>query len=442
MYSDEKLEAPDDLNKHRSIQPNPAMTTVSRHWYSWLISKPFDWISTPLYLGACSSLIYDRNPLGNKNQEFQWWQIGVVVMATLTLLFMDRYEYRYWGEETPKRVALGYFLLRVGLVALISWVNPNEITYFMYVIIPFSALLHFGSLAGIGMAVVTWLAFVSRLVIFPPTSFEVVQPLPFINIFTLCLIFIMTNAYTLLREKASRARAERLLSELEQSQRQVEELAATRERNRLARDIHDSLGHYLTVISVLLGKARVFKEKNPVEAEQALNDARRLANEALQDVRESVKSLRSSQELFSLERNLPLLVAGLQNEQLQIELQINGSEEGVSKQTLMVLYRVAQEGLTNIQRHSQANRVRLQLNFKDHQAELILEDNGQGFDLQNMPSPKSGGYGLRGLQERLEIVGGEFNLESHPGEGTRLVASVAQNSVSLPHEPHFDPAYS
>ncbi|NWJ47009.1 MAG: sensor histidine kinase [Chloroflexi bacterium] len=406
----------------------------SRHWYNWLISKPFDWISTPIYLGACLSLFYDRNFYGSSYHVFEWWQITALVVATFILLAIDRYEYWRWGEEMPMRVATGYFLLRVGLVALISVVNPNEITLFMYLIIPFSALIYFGSGVGIGVGLLTWLIFAIRVLFFATIASEMPRPLPFINIFTICLIFIMTTAYTLRREKSSRTNAERLLKELKQSQRQVEELAATRERNRLARDIHDSLGHYLTVISVLLGKARAFKEKNPAEAEQAVTDARRLANEALQDVRESIKSLRTSQELFSLERKLPVLVANLQNEHLKIELEISGSEAGFSKQVLMVLYRVAQEGLTNVQRHSDASRARLQLKFEVHVAELTLEDNGKGFDLQNLSTGQSSGYGLLGLQERLEITGGEFLLDSQPGKGTRLVARVCKTSAAATGE--------
>ena len=418
----------------------PGTGAKARGWYTWLISKPFDWISTPFYLGAALSLVYTRAFPSTFNSQFQWWQILLVVAATLILLGLDRYEYYRWGEEVPRQVAIFYFLLRAGLVILLSWLNPNEITFFMFLIIPFSALLYFGSLVGIGVSLAVWIFFVIRVLLYPAAYYTVFQLLPFINMFTICLIFLMTTAYALIREKKSRTRAERLLKELEKSQRQVEELAATRERNRLARDIHDSLGHYLTVISVLLSKARAFKEKNPPEAEQALNDARRLANEALQDVRESVKSLRTSQELFSLERSLPQLVAGLQNEQLQIGLEIIGSEEGFSKQGLMVLYRVAQEGLTNIQRHSRSDQVRIRLDFEERQVQLLVEDNGQGFDPQNSQFSNNGSYGLRGIQERLEMIGGELELDSQPGKGTRLVARVSKNSLTS--ETGERPAYA
>lgn len=435
MLEQEKYKTSLAAGKYQMAQKHTSGKGKPRSWLRWLISKPFDWISTPIYLGTCLSLFYEKSFFGLSNPEFQWWQIVTVLAAVLLLLALDRYEFWRWGEEIPRQVATGYLLLRVGLIGLISWINPNEITLFMYLIIPFSALVYFGILVGIEAGLLVWVVFVGRVAFFPPSSIAIQRPLPFINIFTICLVFVLTTGYTLKREKASRTRAERLLQELEQSQLQVEELAATKERNRLARDIHDSLGHYLTVISVLLGKARAFKEKNSDEAEQALTDARRLANEALTDVRASVNSLRTSQELFSLERSLPVLVAGLQNEQLAINLAVVGSEEGISKQTLMVLYRVAQEGLTNVQRHSGADRVKLELKFDKSLTELSLADNGQGFSPQSLPYRPNSGYGLAGLRERLQMIGGEFELDSQPGNGTRLVARVYNSLTPVYHLP-------
>lgn len=396
-------------------------------WQNWLITKPFDWIASPIYLCCCISLLYYREQPGVSKPQILWWQAVVVLVATLCLLFLDRYEYWFVGEDISPRTALGFLLGRVALIQLITMVNPNEITFFLYLIIPFSALLYFGYRIGIGTAIGVCVIFASRTLIFPNPDFVIFRPILFFGLFVLSTIFVMTTATALLHEKTSRAKAEQLLLELKQSQRQLEELAATRERNRLARDIHDSLGHYLTVINIQMGKAKAFREKNPAASEQALEDAKRLANEALQDVRESVKSLRTSQELFSLQKSLPLLIANLQSEKLTIDFEVSGSEATFSKQSLMVLYRVAQEGLTNVQRHSSSSWARVALKFTPKQVELIIEDKGKGFDVQGLADNPHVGYGLCGLQERLEMVGGEFNLDSQPGAGTRLTAIIAND---------------
>ena len=141
-------------------------------------------------------------------------------------------------------------------------------------------------------------------------------------------------------------------------------LATTEERNRLARDIHDSLGHYLTVINVQLEKASLFVSATPPRPTRAVRDSKRFASEALQEVRRSVSALRSAPEPFSLAESLRQLVDDARTGHFTINLDISGDECGYSRQSLLTLYRAAQEGLTNVQKHAQASQVtlRLQLN--------------------------------------------------------------------------------
>jgi signal transduction histidine kinase len=236
------------------------------------------------------------------------------------------------------------------------------------------------------------------------------------------------------RERASRARAEQLLAELAVSHQQLQdyteqavELAAAIERNRLARDIHDSLGHYLTVINVQLEKALALRGSHPEQEDQAVRNAKSLASEALQDVRHSVSTLRATREGFSAHRALVTLLDNMQGSQPGIELRVEGSEDGFSPESLRTLYRAAQEGLTNIQKHARATKVKVELQLGSQEATLRLCDDGQGFDpiiLQDLVPGREGGYGLEGVRERLELIGGHFQLQSSPGAGTHLRASV------------------
>ena len=108
------------------------------------------------------------------------------------------------------------------------------------------------------------------------------------------------------------------------------------------------------MINVQLEKAQAFRDKDPRAADQAIIDAKRLASEALQDIRSSVGALRTQQELFSCSEAITALVKQVGNGQFSTGLKIEGSEEGFSKQVLLTLYRAAQEGLTNIQKHARA----------------------------------------------------------------------------------------
>jgi signal transduction histidine kinase len=265
--------------------------------------------------------------------------------------------------------------------------------------------------------------------------------LHYLVLFTVGIVLVITIARVVAKEKASRTRAEELLAELEVSHRQlkeyagqVAELATTRERNRLARDIHDTLGHYLTVINVQLEKALALRDKKPEEAIQAVSDAKRLASEALQDVRRSVGTLRTTQELPEFTPSLTGLVERVRGDNFAVELNMEGDEDSFSKQGLLALYRAVQEGLTNVQRHAGASRIWIDLHFGEQEAILILRDNGHGFDAaswQQVEPGRDGGYGLQGLQERLELIGGDLQIESAPAQGTTLRVTIPKNGYLL-----------
>lgn len=266
---------------------------------------------------------------------------------------------------------------------------------------------------------------------------NLVRDIPFIIILVLIFAFTISLSYQVKRERTNRLRVEKLLDELETSHRQlktyaeqVAEMATIEERNRLARDIHDSLGHYLTAISIQLDKALAFRERDPKEAELSVSNAKRLAGEALQDTRSSVSALRSTPQPFSLVEKLDNLLQYMCTERFAIELKIEGNEAGFSRQSLTTLYRAVQEGLTNIQKHAQATQATMRLTFGTQQADLLISDNGIGFNPDHLDL-NGQHYGLRGVRERLEPIRGSFKLDSSPGKGTILFISVPRNPLEL-----------
>jgi signal transduction histidine kinase len=301
--------------------------------------------------------------------------------------------------------------------------------------------LYFGNKVSYCVAAIAWITYVVKLWLRTSDWYHNDRIVNNLIVFTLGLIFSITMARTVVGEKASRAHAEQLLAELEKSHQQlktyaaqVAELATTKERNRLARDIHDSLGHYLTVINVQLEKALAFRRRKPAEADLAVSDAKRLASEALQDVRRSVGTLRATDETFTFSAAIDELVERVRSDQLALEVSIQGSEVDFSKQALIALYRAVQEGLTNVQKHAKANAVHLDVQFAEHETTMCLRDNGNGFDLsllQALQPERDGQYGLQGLQERLELVGGRLHIESVPGQGTQLFVAIPKNLLPV-----------
>jgi signal transduction histidine kinase len=239
------------------------------------------------------------------------------------------------------------------------------------------------------------------------------------------VVFVFVFTQVALREQQARAEVERLAADLRAANDklreyavQVEELATAKERNRLAREIHDSLGHYLTVINVQIEAARAVIGNDPPRALDALRKAQSLAQEGLADVRRSVAALRASP---TEDRPLPEALAALAAENrasgLLTELAVTGAPRPLPPQTELTLYRAMQEGLTNIRKHARAARVDITLDYGDNErVRLVVRDNGVG----ESPDGRPGGYGLLGVRERTHLLGGEVRIQSVEGQGFTL----------------------
>ncbi len=241
------------------------------------------------------------------------------------------------------------------------------------------------------------------------------------------LLFGVLLSQARLNEQRARENAERLTRDLETANRQLaeyasqaEELAATQERNRLARDIHDNLGHYLTIVNVQIEAAKVTCESDPARALDALDKAQDMARKGLNSVRESVAALRVSPvENRPLEDAIAELVDESCTTGITTEFHLVGDSRPVESKSALALYRAAQEGLTNVRKHAQASHADVTLDFSqpDHIRLSILDD-GAG------ASDTSRGFGLMGIRERVQLLDGEFKVETQVGKGFRLEVSI------------------
>ena len=228
--------------------------------------------------------------------------------------------------------------------------------------------------------------------------------------------FALLFSFMVISEQKSRQRAETLAQ-------QVESLAIALERTRIARDIHDSLGHTLTNLQVQLAVAQEFRQYNLAQAFRALDVAKLLADQCIEDVSRALQTMRRSD--FNLNQALNSLVEQVrQNQALQISWEVNLPHLPLS--TSHHIYCIVKEALLNIQKHAQASMicVRGQLTTKG----IILEigDNGRGFE----PHMHTSGFGLKGMKERVHLLGGQFAIHSQSGQGTKI-----QIIIPYPSEP-------
>ena len=231
-------------------------------------------------------------------------------------------------------------------------------------------------------------------------------------------IFTATFGVTAVRYAEQTTRATQLLQqlqaanqELEQAREREKDLAVAQERVRLARDIHDGLGHHLTVLGVQLQAAAKLLDRDSVRARAALELCQQEANAALNEIRHSVATMRHSPLAG---RTIAEALQKLANDvaermTMQIELHMDDALWQTTAATDDTLYRTAQEGLTNAHKHGKASHAEIELRYHTDHVCLQVRDNGTIAD-----SGGVAGFGLAGLRERAEQLGGTCRAEATP----------------------------
>lgn len=247
--------------------------------------------------------------------------------------------------------------------------------------------------------------------------------------FVVSCLFVAAFVQLALDAERARAASARLAGELAEARRRIAEyaveateLATAKERTRLAREIHDSVGHCLTVANVQIEAARTLLDADRGRAAAALDKAQKMTREGLADIRRSVTALRASpldgRSLADAVREL----AGAGNESgVPATFETRGEERSLPPPAELTLYRAAQEALTNVEKHSRAGKAEVVLDYRDAaRVRLTVADDGVGCDGRE----EAEGFGLLGLRERLRLVDGSLGVESAPGRGTTLSVEV------------------
>ena len=224
------------------------------------------------------------------------------------------------------------------------------------------------------------------------------------------IVLVEILTLTLVSEQKARFEAEQLSNE-------VESLATELERTRIAQEIHDSLGHTLTSLNIQLEVSRKFFERDQQRAYEALDLAKQLAGQSLTDVRTAIQSIR--QPDFDLKEAINSLAKQIQASQ-QLEILLDISDDNIPKAISYQLFRIVQECLTNVMKHAEASQVKVSLFNDNKRIELKVSDNGKGLPAE----VKSHGFGIRGMQERVESMHGNLEIQSSPGNGTNLQVTI------------------
>ncbi len=194
--------------------------------------------------------------------------------------------------------------------------------------------------------------------------------------------------------------------------------AQEEERARVARDLHDEVNQSLTG---LLLRLEAMREAAPPELEPELAETRSLANQAMRELLSLARQLRpTALDDLGLAAAIAGQVEGVERSGLAAGLAIEGDFSGLDDDVQLVVYRVAQEALTNASRHSEAQQIAVRLRRSGNGVELEVADDGRGFAFEQSEV----GLGIGGMRERALLIGGELTIESRPSHGTTVRLSV------------------
>jgi signal transduction histidine kinase len=241
-----------------------------------------------------------------------------------------------------------------------------------------------------------------------------------------CLLIAILGMVTL-RSDQARNESQALLAELQVANqklrdyaKQIETLAAAEERNRLARELHDSVSQTIFSMNLTAQSARILIDRDPERVAGLLDHLQTLSQNALGEMRSLIQQLRPHS---LIENGLPAALRDhaaerFEQDNLKVEVQVKGKghlppivEEG--------LFRIAQEALNNIVKHAKTDKAMIQLKFVNDLASLTIEDQGVGFD-QTSTKSATGHMGLSSMRERVESLGGNLDIDTSPGKGTRI----------------------
>ena len=251
------------------------------------------------------------------------------------------------------------------------------------------------------------------------------------------IIFILVFVLLESRSEQATLQAERLLKDLQaanaalKAAHQKEKgMAIAEERMRLARDIHDGLGHHLTVLSIQLQAAEKLAERNPQAAVEAIRISRDETQAALDEVRRSVGVMRhSAAESQPLVEMITSLVHDFdEHTGMHSDFQNSGTSIELSEFAEQTLFRTVQESLTNIQKHARGvKHIQVKLEYSAEAVRLVINDDGQ---LSEATPSEPDGYGLKGLRERVDQLGGEFCCGPNSSNGFQVDVSIPLHEVA------------
>jgi len=340
-------------------------------------------------------------------------QITALVLCLIFVL-LYRFLFRTGAYERNPAIYFGLQAVVLMLLVMLPSTANDAFNFLFYILTVHAAVVFPTYMAAIWISL--YFVIASAMVLLNRGVEGLYAVFFYLAAFTVCGIF----GHTVQQTELTSERNERLLEELKETQQKLQELAVVEERNRLARELHDSVKQQVFAISMQLSAARATLSESD-KAFPAVVEAEHLAQRAGAELTTLINALRPP----DLERkNLPAAIQEYVDEwsrqsKIETEVQVDSSIS-LDPRMEQSMFRVLQEALANVARHSQADRAWVNLKNENHHTELVIEDNGIGYDADRVIK----GVGLDSMRERIEAVNGTLEVSARNPQGTCVTARV------------------
>lgn len=342
-----------------------------------------------------------------------------ITALALCLLFALLYRFTFRTGYYERNPAL-YFVSQTVILLMLLLLNSSasdSFNFLFYILTVHATVVLQARTAAIWVTIFFVIA--SSVVLLNRGLEGVYAVFFYMAAFVVCAIF----GHTVQQTELAREHNQRLLDELKEAQQKLQELAVVEERNRLARDLHDSVKQQVFAISMQLSAARTALSESD-KAYSSVAEAEQLAQHAGTELTTLINALRPP---ALNKRSLPDAISehvedwSRQNH-VEAILKVDAAVS-VDEKVEQALFRVLQEALANVARHSKADWVNVELRSESDAVVLAIEDNGIGFDAKHIAK----GVGLDSMQERLTAVDGKVDVESSISKGTRVIARAGRS---------------
>jgi signal transduction histidine kinase len=338
----------------------------------------------------------------------------MALALAIIFLLLYRFVFRSGRYEQNPSFYFGAQATTLGLLFLLGSQNSDAFNFLFLMLV-----IHISVASPVRVAVL-WISLCFAIVATITLMTRGTEGLYAVIFYSITFVVCGFFGYVLQQAEVARDRNQRLVEELQSTQQKLQELAVLEERNRLARDLHDSVKQQVFAISMQLSAARTALSETD-RAYPPVVEAERLAQQAGTELTSLIHELRPpglAQKTLA-EAMREHVNDWVRQNKIKAEMNIDSSIS-LRVEAEQALFRVLQEALSNVARHSQADRVAVTLKSENGTVKLIIQDDGIGYDAEHLTR----GVGLDSMRERLAVVNGDLEVSSRKSKGTLVIATV------------------